>query len=152
MELLVKLFNLLDPLLVGNLLAGQLAELRAQVWQDVGENGDTKNNDQHSPEELVVVCWQDVSIANSCASYCGPIQARNVLLNEAWVFQPTRSDPVKPSVDVSFTSEVPETSCNVEDIRKQHKCLNQILHFDPKIKIFQEILKVSQRISASTHL
>jgi hypothetical protein len=56
LELLIQLVDLLDSLLVHGVRSGDFTELRTQVTQNERENGDTDNDDEHGPNELIFVC------------------------------------------------------------------------------------------------
>jgi len=72
-EFLIKLFNLLHSFLVVSISLRNLHELRSQVGENVREISNTENNDDHGPEQFIVVGWKDVTISNCCTGDSGPI-------------------------------------------------------------------------------
>ena len=130
MKLLVELINLLNPLLVRGICSCNLTELGTEVGQDVGENGYSKDDDGHCPEELKVVGWQDVSISDGSTSHSGPVHSSNILIKHSSVLKVISINPIFVMLDVSQTCCKPEATRYMEDESKNGKSLNKILYFN----------------------
>lgn len=56
LELLIKLVDLLDSLLVDCIRSGDFTKLRTKVTQNEREYGNTNDDDEHGPNEFIFVC------------------------------------------------------------------------------------------------
>lgn len=78
LELLVKLIDLLDSFLVGSKSPIDLTKLRTEITENVRKDSNSKDNDEQSPNKLIVVNGQYVSISNSCTSDRGPVHRGHI--------------------------------------------------------------------------
>lgn len=94
LELLIKLVDLLDSLLVHGIRSSDFTELRTQVTQNEREYGNTNDDDEHGPNELILVSWQDISISYCRTGYRGPIDSCQELVHFRRILKPVSSDPI----------------------------------------------------------
>jgi len=133
-------------------ILGQFTELGTKIGKNIREYCDTKHNNQHGPQKFVVIGWKNVAVSYSRTSHSSPVDRCNILLKHSCVLKLSASDPVHVSIDITLTREVPETSGAMQNVRKNHKCLNKILNLDLEVMLLQHGHKKFKRIPSSAHL
>ena len=136
-KLLIKLINFIEFLFVTGSLLGDFTELSTQITKEVTEDSNTTNDDNHCPCQLVVVCWQDVSIADGSACNCCPIKTVSVLIQHAAIFDSSFRHPVDIWCSVTKWCGVPEASSSMNCEEPLEKGNDNVLVFLPKLSFLE---------------
>lgn len=151
-ELLVKLVDLLDSLLVDGVCSCDLTELRGKVTQNEGEDGHTNNDDEHSPDELIFVCGEDITVADCCTGNSGPIERCHELVEVRGILKAILGDPIDIRLKVELRSSLPEASSDHKDENKLYEGSDNALNTNWDIQIFEELREVWHSKSHSSEL
>lgn len=110
----VQFFYLVHSIDVVGMLLRYFCELWWQTTQNVWKESDAEDDNTHSPYNFIAICRKDVSVAD-CGDGDGcPVEAVDVLDDDAGVLQLILCHPISVGHDISNGCREPEASADVQ--------------------------------------